>query len=378
VGPYRVRPRHDGVCIEQRKWKRTLVDGAFPQVRFRLEDGDLWTEQFLGPMFTDAAGVQKLVRCEQGPVTVRFVWEGEVAGDPAADPTPPVWKSARDGKPIVFADLHRLAWEKEVVFYRESDRIDVNVRLDFRGKNTKVHVGFPLELDLSKARAVYDVPFAAVQRKPYFELPSDSPELEGAPLHLAGEGTGAWPALAWVAYGDDRWGLIAANQGTPSHRLAEGMIEVGVLRSPTSKSSGFTPPRQACENGRHEFRFALLPYKGQLRCAEANAFASAFNAPPLSRAAKVDAEPSPGGPWVELAARGVAFSALKKAERGEGYVLRTYETNGAAAKGKLATALELVRVQELDLMERPIRDADPKRLAWRPFEIKTLRLEFAR
>jgi len=376
VGPYAVTPKDDGVRISHSSWGRTLVSGSFPQVRFRLEDGTLWDERFLGLTFTDEAGQQRLARREDGDVSVRLLWQGEVRGEPAADPLPPVWKATRDGKPVVFSDLKRLHWEKELVFYRELDRIECAVRLDWEGKNTEILVGFPLQLDLARARAVYDVPFGAMERKPYFEVPFSSPEREGAPLHLAElGGKGAWPALTWVAYGDDEWGMVLANQGTPSHRLMSGMIEVGVLRSPTTKSSGFNAPVSARENGHHEFRFALVPFLRDWRNGQAYRLGACFNAAPLVQVLNAEPAREPARSYLELNAPGVAFSAWKAAERGGGYVLRTFETEGRATSGGILTKFLPARVHELDLMERPVRQVDPERLSWRPFEIKTLLLQ---
>jgi len=373
VGPYRVTARHEGVAIEHVAWRRRLVSGSLPQVRFRHDDGTLWTEHFQGRMFTDESGTQKLVRREDGPLTVRLVWEGEVRGDPAADPAVPDW-FAPDGKPPVFSDLKRLTWEKELVFHRHCARIDATVRIDFRGKNTEILIGFPLELDLSRSRAVYEVPFGATRRRPYFEVPAASPEREGAPHHLADfSGRGAWPALGWVAYGDHRWGMLLANRGTPSHRLMNGMIEVGVLRSPTAGTS-FTVPESAHENGRHTFEFALAPFRQDHRRGRVYELGARFNAPPLVCAAKLPDTLDPPRSLCELTARGVAFSALKRAERADGFVLRSFETEGRPAKGRLRTAFPLAAVHEVNLLEEPAGEVDPKRLSWRPFEIKSLLL----
>ena len=381
VGPYQVTPSDEGVRLVQREWGRTLVEGAFPEVRFRREDGTMWDERILGPMYTEAEGDRKLVRREEGPVSVRLVWEGVLAGDPEADPQPPQWKSVRNGRQVIFADLQRLAWEKEVIFYRDLERIDVVVRVDFAGRNTEVMLGFPLQLDLAHSRAVYEIPFAAIERRPYYEIPAGSPELKGAPLHLAKlGGTGAWPALTWVAYGDRDWSMLCANQGTPSHRLMNGMIEVGVLRSPTPISSGFHTPPGAWDNGHHEFRFALLPLQGDAVRSGAFRLGPAFNAPPLVAEQEVDLAAPRRHSVLSLEAPGVGFSCFKPAERRPaegraGYILRTFETGGRKARGRVRLEGPIAAAWETDLMEQPVRQVDPARLEWRPWEIKTLLLE---
>jgi alpha-mannosidase len=376
VGPYQVTPADEGLTLRHQAWNRTLAAGPFPEVRFRREDGTMWDERILGPMLTEAEGDRALVRREDGPVSMRLCWQGVLAGDPAADPEPVHWKSVRNGRRVICSDLRRLAWEKEVIFYRDLDRIDVVVRMDFQAQNIEVMLGFPLQLDLAHTRAVYEVPFAAVERRPYYEIPAFSPELKGAPLHLAKlGGTGAWPALTWVAYGDQHWSMLCANQGTPSHRLMNGMIEIGVLRTPTPISSGFHTPPGALENGRHEFRFALLPLQGDAVRSGAFRLGPAFNAPPLLAARQVDPAAPASRTFLSLEAPGVGFSCFKPAERREGYILRTFETAGRRARGRVRLEQPIVAAWETDLMEQPLRPVDPARLQWQPWEIKTLLLE---
>lgn len=231
-------------------------------------------------------------------------------------------------------------------------------------------------LPSSHTRALYEIPFGVRERKPYYEVPVSSPERQGAPLYLAEEGgKGAWPALTWVAYGDGQGGMVLANRGTPSHRLMSGMIEVGVLRSPTTGHSGFSAPPAALENGSHLFEFALQPLEGDWRCSHAWELGPRFNAPPLVQVGQIGGEAEPPVSYLRLTAKSVALSAFKQAERGEGFVLRTFETEGRKAQGRLVTAFPLARVQELDLRERPVREVNPRELTWRPFEIKTLLLE---
>jgi len=78
------------------------------------------------------------------------------------------------------------------------------------------------------------------------------------------------------------------------------------------------------------------------------------------------------GSLLTLNAPGVAWSCVKPAERGEGLIIRTYETRGQKAKGSLALAMRVAEVWETDLAEKPLRKANLKRLTWRPYEVKTL------
>ncbi len=276
-------PQHDRITIRRQDWQCTLVDGVFPEVRFRLEDGTLWEERLLGQVFPERSGTQRLASVEEGPVSLRLRWQGEILGDPHADPLPPIWKAEHAGKPVVYADVKALRWEKELIFYCGLERIDATVRIDWQGRNTEILIGFPLQLDLHHTRAFYEVPFAALERKPYYEVAAYSPEAKELNQSAKNGGKGCWPALTWAAYQDREWGLLLANRGTPAHRIMNGMIEVAVLRSPTTMSSNFNVPPLALENGPHTWEFALQPYRGELRRGSAATLGACFNAPPQAQ-----------------------------------------------------------------------------------------------
>ena len=65
---------------------------------------------------------------------------------------------------------------------------------------------------------------------------------------------------------------------------------------------------------------------------------------------------------------------VKRAESGEGVVLRLYESLGRATTTSLTTTLPHTTATATDLLERPTGPADLGELAFGPFEIRTLLL----
>ena len=102
--------------------------------------------------------------------------------------------------------------------------------------------------------------------------------------------------------------------------------------------SGFLPGFGALENGRHVYEFAFLPHKGtSLR--EAVRLGAEFNTPLLALPARGGAGTLPGTEsFLSISGAGVIVSALKKASRRKGLVLRLYETLGRKCKVKLKFA----------------------------------------
>jgi alpha-mannosidase len=72
----------------------------------------------------------------------------------------------------------------------------------------------------------------------------------------------------------------------------------------------------------------------------------------------------------------VIVEAVKQAETGDGWIVRLYETTGAAAEAALTFALPVSAAAETNAMEeepRPIEVAEGRIVVgFRPFEIKTI------
>jgi alpha-mannosidase len=72
---------------------------------------------------------------------------------------------------------------------------------------------------------------------------------------------------------------------------------------------------------------------------------------------------------------GIVVDTVKIAEDGDGVVLRLYESLGRSTTTSVTTSLNHIGVHETDLLERRIGDLDLDRVAFGPFEIKTIMLE---
>lgn len=170
-------------------------------------------------------------------------------------------------------------------------------------------------------------------------------------------------AHKWVAVEDAAGGFAVLNDGKYGHRAKSGLLSLNLLRSPTF------PDRNA-DRGEHRFSYAALGF-GAGRLADVVHEGYRLNHP-LLRADGVELRSV-----ARAAHPGVLVETVKRAEHGDGVVLRCYESLGRATVTALATTLPHTRVTETDLLERPIGPADLDRLEFGPFEVKTLLLESA-
>ena len=89
--------------------------------------------------------------------------------------------------------------------------------------------------------------------------------------------------------------------------------------------------------------------------------------------------PSGAGRFINLDGKGFSLLTLKRAENGDGYVLRLMETAGRASNVRIVSGLLAIRSAELlDNVENPIRKLNVRNssgsIQLRPREIVTLRL----
>ncbi|MDZ4200507.1 MAG: glycosyl hydrolase-related protein, partial [Kiritimatiellia bacterium] len=269
-----------------------------------------------------------------------------------------------------------LSFRKEYRFPQHLDMFQFRIFLDWKGCNTKISARFPLHLDVSNAVATYDVPFGALARRPYFEVPFDQeftmqPVVDGVLAHAKGD----WPALHWVDYGDRVGGLSMANTGTPGHQLKSGEILVSLLRSPTRRADGAMVPQPgAYDEGVHSYDFAFRPRLPN-EMEKAVELGRRLNRPPIAvYSAGAGGAPLKATSMVRWNADNIVLSAFKRSLDGSSWILRLYETLGRKTVTELCSDYGPLVAEETDFAEKTFIRMPGTTLSFRPFEIKTLRL----
>ncbi|SFR67646.1 alpha-mannosidase [Agromyces sp. CF514] len=186
-------------------------------------------------------------------------------------------------------------------------------------------------------------------------------------------------AHKWIATEDATGGFALLNDSKYGHRAKNGLLSLNLLRAPTF-------PDKTADRGRHRFTYAFTPFAtGDLAKVVREAYR-------LNNPLHVT-DAAAFGPAASVDDPGVIIETVKRAEHGDGVVLRLYESLGRATTTALhvaipglvhdaqADAAASVTAIETDLLERPAGTAehvDLDRLEFTPFEIKTIRLEARR
>lgn len=237
---------------------------------------------------------------------------------------------------------------QDVRLWANSKRLDFRTTLQWNDRHFLLKCRWPLAV---RSRvASFETAFGVVQRPTHRNTSWDQAQFEVAGHRFAD--------LAEPGYG-----VALLNDGRYGHHVLNNELGLSLLRSP-----GYPDP--LADEGTHEFTYALFPHEGGLIEGGVLAEAEDLNRPLPA----VPVRAAGAATWRPVRLEGVALGlgALKRAEEGDGLVLRIYEPQGA--RGPLSIQLpEPWKVTgEVDLLEEPI-GPPPDRMG--PFQVRTLLLE---
>jgi alpha-mannosidase len=212
---------------------------------------------------------------------------------------------------------------QDFVFYRELPWIEVRVGVDWHERLKMLKLAFPV--DVSEAEATFEIPYGAIVR------PTDGREVPGQ----------GWFDLTGRA-GGAKYGLSILNDGKYSFDIMGAEMRMTVLRSPVYAHH---TPRQleagqdyhTMDQGRHEFRYVLLPHAGPWQAAGSARLAQVLNRPVLPLTEGIH----PGrllarDAYLWTSSEHVLVTVLKVAEEGDDVIVRCVETGGAARRTTIA------------------------------------------
>ena len=190
------------------------------------------------------------------------------------------------------------------------------------------------------------------------------------------------PGHMWVDVSrPDGTGIAVLDDGKYGYDFGGDFIRVSLLRSarypdPWGKKWKGEPP--ITDQGVHEFSIGLLPHRSIAILDIAKA-AYEFNNQPLVVKQPQDGAGELPSTHSFLEVRGGLGVVLKRADKGEGYIVRLHETNGDETKVRIITSKEVKRallVNFLEEGERQIPIANNSlTLNVKPFKIITVKLE---
>ncbi len=245
--------------------------------------------------------------------------------------------------------------EQTVRFYADTPRIDFETEIDWQERHQLMKVAFPV--DINSDKATYEIQFGNTERPTHTNTSWDRAKFEVC-------------AHKFADLSDGGYGISLLTDCKYGYDIHDGVMRLSLLRAPTF-------PDPEADLGHHSFRYAIYPHEGCFAEADTVREAYAFNMPPIAVARKAEEGCLPSELSLVCSDRdNVVIETVKKAESGQGFVVRLYDSGNRRTKARLTFGIPvrkafLADMEENALSEIPVTN-DTLSLSLHQFEIVTL------
>ena len=249
---------------------------------------------------------------------------------------------------------------QRIWLWRHVPRIDFETWIDWRERNRLLKVAFPV--DVLAREATFDLSYGSIRRPTHRNTSWDQAKFE-VPCHK------------WIDLSETGYGVALLNDSKYGCDVKGNVLRLSLLR-------GSIRPDPDSDLGPHRFTYSLLPHVGSWQEAGVARAAYELNCSLTAvrtsrRAGTLPARAS----MVRVEGDGVHLGALNPAEDGGATVVRLVELRGGRGRAKVTFDRPVARVDECDLLERPLRRVRSARRGFAtdmtPFEIKSFLVETA-
>jgi alpha-mannosidase len=236
---------------------------------------------------------------------------------------------------------------QSVRLWANSARIDFKTDIDWHERRILLKAQFPLAIHTD--HATFECAHGVIRRPTHRNTSWDQARFEVA-------------AHRFVDMSEHGYGVALLNDGKYGHHVFGNELGLTLLRSPVY-------PDPLADEGRQSFSYSLYPHRDHWLDGGVLAEAEDLNQPLLCRLVDLGA----GTTWTAVGISGIALglSGFKRAEDGNGLILRTYEPAGASGTAEVAVPEGWSLCDEVDLLEDR---QGPANLGFSPFKLRGWRI----
>ena len=225
--------------------------------------------------------------------------------------------------------------------------------MDWHDHQHLLKVHFPT--DVHSDEATFEIQFGNVKRKVHQNTSWDVARFESC-------------GQKWMDFSEGHYGVSLLNDCKYGHSVKDGCIALTLIKSGIE-------PNPVTDQEEHFFTYALYPHGGDWREGGTVQEAYRLNQPALCVRGAGET------PTYSLAATehpNVMLETVKRAEDGDGWIVRLYETDNARTASALRWIRPVSSVEECNCIEEPVAPAacENGRIPFviKPYEIKTFRI----
>ena len=238
-----------------------------------------------------------------------------------------------------------------------SRRLDFETMIDWQERQRLLKVAFPVT---PRAQvATYDIAFANIERPTHANASSDAARFE-VNCHQ------------WFDLSQYDYGVSLLNDGKYGCDVRDNVLRLTLLK-------GSIHPDPEADMEVHHFTYSLYPHAGGWRDGGTIAAAAALNQPMLAaRCSQATAMALDQQQLVAVDAAGVVLEAVKRADDGDGVIVRLSERHQARVRTELRLPRPISQAWSASIMEEkeaelPVVDGAVQ-LELAPYEVLTMRL----
>jgi alpha-mannosidase len=240
-----------------------------------------------------------------------------------------------------------------------SPRLDFDTHIDWKERHILLKAAFPV--DILAPQATYEIQWGNVQRPTHRNTSWDWARFETC-------------AHKWVDLSEGGYGVSLLNDCKYGHDIYGNLMRITLLRSPTM-------PDPTADVGEHDFKYSLYPHAGSWTEATQRE-AYLLNDPILVFSSNAQASKSQISrlrSFVSVSSPNVIIETVKRAEDGDGIIIRLYESQRKRGPVWIQLGFEVEAAWETNLLEENETalsvENDAILLDMKPYQIVTLRVQ---
>ncbi len=249
---------------------------------------------------------------------------------------------------------------QDIALYTGSDQVEVANDIDWHETHILLKAAFPLAA--TSPMATYEIPYGSIDRPT-----TRNNSFEKAKFEV--------PAMRWADEGDGQHGFSLINNSKYGYDGVGDMLRLTLLRSPTW-------PDPDADREHHHFTYALYPHAGSWK--DAGTVEHGYNYNYKLAAMQVEShtgEMQPEHSFFGVDAKNVVVTAVKKAEDGNGLIVRFYEFAGKGGNVTINVPKGATSASVTNLMEKPEGGTlpiteDKVTVPVTPYMIQTVRVDY--
>ena len=223
-------------------------------------------------------------------------------------------------------------YTQRISLAHNSPRLDFETDINWQERKILLKTAFPV--DVLSPTATYEIQWGNVQRPTHHNTSWDWARFETA-------------AQKWVDLSEGGYGVSLLNDCKYGHDIHQNIIRLTLLR-------GTTAPDPDADLGDHNFSYSLLPHQGSWD-EETVKEAYALNNPLLVWGEKsgisLDSSTADGFSLAALNQPNLVIETIKRAEDGEGLIIRLYETQRKRGSFTLTTGFPIKKAWRTNILE---------------------------